>query len=238
MRINYQSLSTDTLAELVKRVLGVSQKEAYLFVLNHPLLLKLMGTAEKYLIVFDKNTYSGKGEVVAKADLLRDNLFTGLRNSVLGSSQLHGLTTQQDAIDLYAFFETHGLDLYRYSYGDESSHLDKLIEDLEKTENKAKLDRLHLTEAFGLTKSAQVNFEQLFDDQTTANAELRGMQSATSLQSTMVSALRNYLHYVEVMSEIDSQWTALNNELNEKVKAAINSKQSPKKETPTSGETK
>jgi hypothetical protein len=232
MKINYASLTTETLAELVKRVLGISKKEAYVMVLNHPLLVKLMAVADDYFIVFDKKTFSGKGELVAKADLLRDNLFNGIKNSLFGMTQMHGSTSQQDAIDLYAFFETHGLDLYRYSYGDESSHLDKLIEDLEKAENKAKIERVHLTEAYDLMKAAQMNFELNFSEQTTANAELRAMESATSLQNIVVTALRNYLHYVEVMSSIDANWTPLYNELNEVVKAAVNSKVSSKQVLP------
>ncbi len=233
MRINYASLTTETLAELVKRVLGISTKEAYVLVLNHPLLVKLRSVADEYLLVFDKKTYSGKGELVAKADLLRDNLFNGMRNSLFGQTKMHGLTTQQDAIDLYAIFGTHGLDLSRYSYGDESSHMDKLIEDLEKPENKDKIGRVHLTEAYELMKSAQQNFELNFGEQTEANAELRSMESATSLQSRIVTALRNYLHYVEVMSSIDAGWTALYAELNETVKAAVNSKQAIKQSAQT-----
>lgn len=232
MKINYASLTTETLAELVKRVVGISKKEAYVMVLNHPLLVKLMAVADDYLLVFDKKTFSGKGKLVAKADLLRDNLFNGMKNSLFGMTQMHGLTTQQDALDLYAIFDSHGLDLYRFSYGDESSHLDKLIEELEKPENKAKIENVHLAEAYNLMKSAQESFELNFGEQTAANAELRGMQSATSLQNTMITALRNYLHFVDVMSTIDADWMALNNELNETVKAAKNSNLEAKPATP------
>jgi len=228
MRINYESLTTETLAELVKRVLGISKKEAYLMVLNHPMLVKLMAVADDYLIVFDKKTFSGKGELVAKADLLRDNLFNGMRNSLFGQTKMEGLATQQDSIDLYALFEAHGLDLSRYSYGDESSHMDKLIEELEMTANKAKIERVHLTDGYNLLKSAQVNFELNFGEQTVANAELRAMQSATSLQNKLIVALRNYLHYVEVMSSMDDSWITLYNELNETVKSAVNSRKASK----------
>ncbi len=234
MKINYSSLTTETLAELVKRVLGISKKEAYVMVLNHPLLVKLMEVADEYLIVFDKNTFSGKGALVAKADLLRDNLFKGMRNSVQGLSQIHGLATQQDALDLYAIFRSHGLDLFRYSYGDQSSHMDKLIEELEIPANKAKIERLHLSEVYELMKSAQQSFELNFSDQTVANAQLRAMESATSLQKKMITAVRNYLQFVEMMNDIDANWSPLYIELNEIVKAASNSKQASKKtDTPT-----
>lgn len=230
--MNFASLTTETLAELVKRVLVISKKEAYVVVQNHPLLVKLVEVADEYLLVFDKKTYSGKGGLVAKADLLRDNLFSGIKSNLLGLTKMHGLSTQQDAIDLYAIFETHGLDLNRYSYGDQSSHMDKLIENLEKPENKVKIERLHLTEPYNLLKSAQQSFQQNFGEQVAANAELRGMESATSLFYNVVSALRNYLHYVEVMSSIDAIWTPLYNELNEVIKAANYSKTAAKQVAP------
>lgn len=229
MKINYASLTIDSLAELVKRVLNISKKTAYVMVLNHPLLQKLMEVADEYLLVFDKKTFSGMGSLVAKADLLRDNLFKGMKNSVLGMSQMHGLAAQQDAIDLYAIFETHGLDLYHYSYDAQSSHLDKLIEDLEIPANKAKIERLHLTEAYELMKTSQQNFELNFGEQSLANSQLRTLQSASSLQNKMIEALRNYLHFIDVMTSIDASWIPLSKEIDERVKAALNSKQNPPK---------
>lgn len=232
MKINYQKLSTDTLAELVKRVLGISKKEAYVMVLNHPLLVKLTAVADEYLVAFDRRTFSGKGELVAKADLLRDKLYTGMKNCLFGLAQMEGLAAQQNAIDLYAVLEVHGVDLVRYSYGDESSHLDKLIEELELGGNKVKIENLHLTEGYNLLKAGQMNFNLNFGDQTAANAELRGMQSATSLQNSMIDALRNYVHYVEVMNSVDPVWKSLYDELTEVIKAAANSKLSAKQVLP------
>ena len=47
-------------------------------------------------------------------------------------------------------------------------------------------------------------------------------------------AVRNYLQYVEMMNDIDANWSPLYIELNEIVKAASNSKQASKKtDTPT-----
>lgn len=238
MKMKLTGLSTDTLAELVKRVLSISQKEAYVMVQNHPLLVSLTDATAPYMDVFDKQTFSGKGQLVAKADLQRDNLYLGLKNIIMGIMQLDGLPTQQDAVDLYSVFNAHGLDLYRYSYGDESSHLEKLIEDLEKAENKAKLEQLHLTASFDLMKAAQQSFQLIFNEQTSANAELRGKESATSLQGNLISTLRNYLNYVDVMSTFDTAWSGLALELNEALKAAANSKQATKPLASTAPATK
>jgi hypothetical protein len=227
MRINFSRLTTDTLAELAKRVLGTSAKATYVVVLNHPLLLVLQSVFDKYFAVFDRKAYSGKGKLVGAADLLRDNYFKGILKSLLGLTQMEGLVAHQDALDLYDIFETHGLDLYRYSYGDQSTHMDKLIADLDKPENQIKLERVHLTEAYNLMKAAHQNFEVNFGDQTEANAQLHQMESASSLRGSLEVALRNYFNTVESMKDVVG-WQDLYGEINEHVKAAKNSSQSAK----------
>jgi len=222
MKISFVRLGIDSLGALAKRTIEISAKAAYTMVLNHPLLLVLISAYDDYFAVFDKKTYSGDGKMVANADLLRDNFFNGMRNSLLGLTKMNGLSTQQDAIDLYAIFETHGLDLSRYSYGDQTTHMDKLIEDLDKPVNAAKIERVHLTESYTLMKSAQHNFEKLFGSQMGNNAELRLLESATSLRGNLEVALRNYLSVVTAMNKMDG-WKNLYTELNEAAKAAQNS---------------
>ena len=229
MKMNVTGLKTDTLAELVKRVLQISKKDVYAMVKNHPLLLKMAECFEDYMDVFDKKTYSGKGELVLKADLLRDSCYLGIKDIVMGNMQIEGLSTRLDATDLYAIMVTHGVNLYRYTYGDESSHLEQLIADFEKPENTVRLAHLQLTEGFGLLKTAQQNFQVIFNEQSSANAELRGKESVSSLQANLTAALRTYLDYVDVMNSFDSSWTALSLELNEAVKAANNTKTSASK---------
>lgn len=222
MKISLVRLGIDSLGALAKRVLEISAKAAYTVVLNHPLLLVLIKAYEDFFAVFDKKTYSGEGDMVATADLHRDDLFKGMRNSLHGLATMKGLSTQQDAIDLYAVFEVHGLDLYRYSYGDETTHFDKLIEDLDMPVNTAKIEHVHLTESYALMKSAHLDFVAIYNDQTSSNAQLRLKESATSLRGSLETALRNYLNVVTAMKDVDG-WKELYAELNEVVKAANNS---------------
>ena len=231
MKISFVRLSIDSLGALAKRALEISAKAAYTVVLNHPLLLVLITAYNDFFAVFDKKTYSGDGLLVAKANLLRDDFFKGMKNSLSGLSKMKGLTTQQDAIDLYAVFETHGLDLYRYSYGDQTIHFDKLIEDLDKPANMAKIERVHLTEPYNLMKSAHTDFVSIIGEQTGANTELRLMESATSLRDNLETALRNYFNVVTAMKDVDG-WKELYVELNEAVKAAKNSNNPGKGDTP------
>ncbi|MFA5046589.1 MAG: DUF6261 family protein [Paludibacter sp.] len=231
MKISFVRLSIDSLGALAKRMLEISAKAAYTVVLNHPLLQALVVAYNDFFAVFDKKTYSGFGKQVAAADLIRDDAFKGMRNSLLGLTKMTGLSTLQAAIDLYAIFETHGLDLNRYSYGDQTTHMDKLIEDMDKPVNVAKIEQVHLTESYGLMKTAHLNFVALFGEQMGANTELRLQESASSLRGNLESAMRNYLSVVTAMKDITA-WKELYVELNEAVKAAKNSINPGKEDTP------
>jgi len=230
MKKNFWNLNVGVIANLAARVLEISVKPVFVkLVENLPFLQKLTEANSAYHEVIDKPTYSGIGKQVTAADLLRDNRFLGLKNAIWGMIQINGLTYHQDAVDLYAVIEQHGADLYRYTYDDESTHLNQLIQDLEKPENTLRLQHLNLTEAFTLLKASQTAFVQLVGGQSEANSILRGMESASSLYKNLATPLRNYVNYVDAMAEIDSNWTGLSLELNEALKAANNSKPTPSK---------
>jgi len=230
MKKNFWNLSVGVIANLAARVIEISVKPLYAtLVANLLFLLKLTEANTTYHEVVDKPTYSGKGKQVSVADLLRDNRFLGLKNALLGLIQLNGIAYHQDAVDLYAVIELHGADLYRYSYDDETTHLNQLILDLEKPENTTRLQHLNLTEAFTLLKASQTAFVQLVSGQDEANSILRGMESASSLYKNLATSLRNYVNYVDAMAEIDSSWSGLSLELNEALKAANNPKPTPPK---------
>jgi hypothetical protein len=230
MKKNFWNLNVGVIANLAARVLEISVKPVFVkLVENLPFLQKLTEANAAYHEVIDKPTYSGIGKQVSVADLLRDNRFLGLKNAIWGMIQLNGITNHQDAVDLYAVIEQHGTDLYRYTYDDESTHLNQLIQDLEKLENTTRLQHLNLTEAFTLLKASQTAFVQLVGGQSEANSILRGMESASSLYKNLATSLRNYVNYVDAMTEIDSNWTNLSLEINEALKAANNPKPTPPK---------
>lgn len=234
MKKNFWNLNVGVIANLATRVLETSAKPAYVnLVANLPFLQKLTEANTAYHKVIDKPAYSGIGKQISKLDLLRDNRFLGLKNAILGLIQLDGITYHQDAVDVYAVIELHGTDLYHYTYDDESTHLNQLILGLENPENTIRLQHLNLTEAFGLLKTAQIEFAQLVDGQSEADSILRGMESASSLYKNMVIALRNYVGYIDAMTEIDSSWTALSLELDVALKAAANN---PKPTAPKTGD--
>ena len=92
--------------------------------------------------------------------------------------------------ELYELIKGFGTDLDRMSYSAESAQMKKLIEELEKTEQKAKLAALSLTTAFTELKTKQENFEQIYAEQVEANADLRKTPSATAIRRDLEKSLR------------------------------------------------
>jgi hypothetical protein len=232
MKISLSNLNTKNLATLAQRTIAISNSAQHAVVKNNPLLAAVVSTYADYDAVYTKSAFSGKGGQVFDADARRDEVFAGLKSILLGYIKINGFPLQQDAKDVYHIIELHGIDLDRYSYSEETAQLKKLLEEFEKPENKAKLERLNLLEIVVSLQAAQTEFEAIYSEQAVANAELRQMQSATSCRKSLEVALRNYLNLAAAMSTLTG-WDALAAELNEVVKAAKNSKQATtQKENP------
>lgn len=224
------AMNIDTMAELAKRILSITKHESYAMAQNHALVIKLEATLNNYLAVFDKLTFSGLGKQVADADILRDTLYIAFRDIITSYSKCSGLTDQQIATELKLIINQYGNGLHKLSYGDQSSHLDKLLEMLNSVDNQAKIAKLNLTECYVLLKNAQQAFTVLYRKQVAKNAELRSKLSASSMLKELTADVRNYLNFAEAMGNIEESWKALSLELNEVLKAAKNSKQKPETE--------
>ena len=231
MKIALSQLSNSTLGSLSDITISTSKKPIYTAVINNPLLAALESEHTRYIAVFGKETFSGLGITVVKADMLRDSFSSGIKSILLGFSKLQGFEFQQDAIDLYTLFENRG-DFNSFSYLDQSNEMVKLISDLEKPENALKLGHLNLTLQFGLMKDAQNDFKIIYTKQIGANSELRLEKSASATRHSLEVAIRNYLNIVEAMKSIPG-WFELFTELSEVVLRARNSQQdTPPEQTP------
>ena len=134
----------------------------------------------------------------------------------------------KDAQELYAIIEKYGLDLNTYKNAEETAQLKKLLEELDSPVNKAKLARLLLTEVLTQLKTAQEDFEKLFNEIAGENAGLRLLDSASNMRKTLEVNLRSFLTLVTAMNT-QPGWRELHAKLDEAVKAASNSKPSPPK---------
>ena len=223
MKISLQRISTKDLATLAQRVIQISKNEKHQKTQQqNPLLADLEKKSQAYDEVYAKQVFSGKGKSVAEADEARDKAFVSVKNFLWGYQQVSS-APHSDKAKEFELIKGLGTDLDRLSYSAESAQMKKLIEELEKTEYKAKLTALSLTTAFTELKTKQENFEQIYAEQVEANADLRKIPSATALRRELEKTLRAYLDFVNIM-KVQKDWEGVYQEINEIVKAARNSK--------------
>jgi len=228
MKINLTQLSTKDLAALSQRTIVISDEPAFAVVKDNPLLAAVKSVYNEYDTVYTKKAYSGKSDLLAEADSKRDAPFGGLKFILLGHIKVSSSSYQQDAKDIYAIIEKYGIDLDRYKWAEETAQLKKLIEELDKPENVAKIERMQLTVVLTQIKDAQTAFEKLFVEVAGENSELRMMESASSFRKTLETALHNYFNVVKAMNQLPG-WKELYAKLDEIVKAANNSRPTPPK---------
>ena len=77
-------------------------------------------------------------------------------------------------------------------------------------------------------KTKHEYFEDIFEEQTEANAVLRQMQNASSVRRSLEKTLRSYFNILTGMKEVPD-WQDAYAEINELVKAAKNSAVARKK---------
>ena len=222
MKITLSRLSTKDLATLAKRIINLSDSGTYPVITDHPLVTETKTKYADYDIVYAKQIYSGKGDNVADADKERDISFSNLKGFLNGYRKLSSVANHKSAEELYQIFKLFGLELYKLSYSSETAQMKKLIEELEKPENMAKIDALSLTDAFTDMKTKQAVFEALFAEQAAANADLRTMRSASAIRKDLEKSLKSLLGLITAMKDV-ADWKLLYADVNELVKAAKNS---------------
>lgn len=218
MKISLVRISTKDLATLTQRTIKASKNGKNRLSEPHPLLTEIEKHYTDYDAVYTKQIYSGKGKSVAQADEDRDKVFTSFKNFLWGYRQIPTMPNADKAQALYDIIKSFGTNINRLSYAEQTAQLKKFIEELEKTENKAMLTALGLEATFTELKQKQTDFEQIFSDQATANADLRKLSSASAIRKTLEKSLRAYLDFLSVMQH-QPQWNALYLEINELVKA-------------------
>ncbi|VDH03701.1 DUF6261 family protein [Bergeyella zoohelcum] len=223
MKISLSKLKTTTLSALAERIVVASKSGKYtLSVSQHPLLNALEMEKNNYKLLLNKQVYSGKGQKVAELDEARDKSYNAMKIYLKSYIGMPTLPNYEDAVALYDVFKQNNLNLDKKSYADQSVLLDKLIADLDKTENKERLTRLNLAAAFADLKTKQETFSHLISEQTEANAELRLTKSASAVRKDLESVIRNYLGFITAMKS-QPDWSALYTEMSEIVKEIRNS---------------
>ncbi len=223
MKVNIARLKTTTLSALAERIVVASKNGKYtLAVSEHPLLNAVEVENNNYKLLLNKQTYSGKGQKVAELDEARDKSYNAMKTYLKSYMGMPTLPNYEDAVALYDVFKQNNLNLDKKSYADQSVLLDKLISELDKSENKERLTRLNLATAFADLKTKQESFSHLISEQTEANAELRLTKSASAVRKDLERVIRDYLGFITAMKS-QPDWSALYTELSEVVKGIRNS---------------
>ena len=219
MKITLSRLGTKNLASLAQRVVNSSKSGKYKIAEEHDFLKALERESAEYDKLYVKLTYSGKGEEITAADMARDKAFYALKLYLKGYKDVPSLPDVTEAAVLYKLMDQYGGNIIKMTYADESAQLKRLIVELDKPENIARLTTLKLKPAYEELKAKQKAFEDFYAEQAEANAELRALPSASSVRARPESALRAYLDLVFAMRSITG-WDMLYRDLNEMVKAA------------------
>src|SRR5690606_32023103 len=169
MNINLARLSTKNLATLAQRIIYASQHGNYTLVQAHPLFNALMDSYQNYDAVYTKLTYSGKGKGVNAANKARELAYNNLKNFLNAYRKLPLLDNYAQANTLFLVFKRFGLSISGLSYSAKSAVLKKLIEALEKPENKTLIADLNITAVVQDLIDKQTKFEVLFAEQAEAN---------------------------------------------------------------------
>ena len=219
IKITLSRLGTKNLASLAQRVVNSSKSGKYKIAEEHDFLKALERESAEYDKLYVKLTYSGKGEEITAADMARDKAFYALKLYLKGYKDVPSLPDVTEAAVLYKLMDQYGGNIIKMTYADESAQLKRLIVELDKPENIARLTTLKLKPAYEELKAKQKAFEDFYAEQAEANAELRALPSASSVRARLESALRAYLDLVFAMRSITG-WDMLYRDLNEMVKAA------------------
>lgn len=223
MKITLSQLKTATLSALAERLIVASKEGKFtISVSENPLLKAIEEEYKIYKELVNKQAYSGKGKAVAEADEARDKAFVAIKNYLKGFVGIELLPNHNIAVALYEVFKQNDLNLNKKSYADQSVLLDKLIAELEKSENKEKLKKLSLELAFADLKTKQETFSRLVSEQTEANTELRLTKSASAVRKDLERVIRDYLNFITAMKS-QPDYKELYTELSEVVKEIRNS---------------
>lgn len=223
MKIALSQLKTITLSALAERLVSASKSGKYTLVITeNPLLKAVEKEYRTYNELVNKQVYSGKGKAVAEADEARDESFNTMKTYLKGFAGMKLLPNHSDAVALYEIFKQNDLNLDKKSYADQSVLLDKLISELDKSENKERLKRLNLDTAFTDLKTKQETFSSLISEQTEANTELRLTKSASAVRKDLERVIRDYLGFITAMKS-QPDYKELYTELSEVVKSIKNS---------------
>lgn len=115
-----------------------------------------------------QNIFSGP---LYEADVRRDTCFSSNLHYIRGAQYHPDLQLAADSQKLYALHVQHGTDLDRQSYAVETHKLTALMDDLDKPEYKAAVERLGMSTRYAELREANQKFKRLHQERINADAQ-------------------------------------------------------------------
>lgn len=217
MKINFSKLNTKELGALAQNVIESTRASEQMEAKTHLFFTRLDQSFIPYYATLGKQSFSGKGQSVAKADEERDKIFIDLKIFIEAYARVETLPYHTDAAALLEVIKTLGSRLNRLSYAEQTIQLSKLIDAFSTPEHSDRLRKIGMEPTFRNLMTAHFHFKQIYDEQAQANSKLRESKPASILRKELEQDLRRFLDLVTLMHQA-GQWTELYLKINELVK--------------------
>ena len=226
-------LTTKGLNDLASRVLKALLALKATILNGFPIVDLLESSFNKYNEVVIKNRSSKLGEYVREKDSLRDKMFRALRASIKSLTQFTGTAKSEAAARLMKIFDEVG-DIKSLDYEGQNTLMNTLISRLETAESTADVTTVGMTEEFKQLKQAQLDFEQISDQQSAGNALLQETPYASHIRKDLEEVLRSAFTLVSGMKgQKEKEWDTLYLQLEQYIKEAESNRKSGDKDEET-----
>lgn len=220
MKIALTKLTNKNLGTLALRFINISKKPEHAFIHTDRLLAKLEEAYTLYEQVVLKKTYSGLGDDLEAADLVRDKAFAQLRDFVRAAANMDGHIYQPHAQLLLAeVYALIGDGTNQLTYAEQTMIMEQFLIKMDEAPRQAAITGMAATDQYNAIKDAQAAFEDMYHSQAHANADLRAIPTASSLRTKVEDTVRAYAGMLTSYKD-EPNYDKLYLELNEVVKSA------------------
>ena len=183
--------------------------------------VELKRSKDSYTRSFNKVRASPHTERLMAADENRDHRWIGLRTYTLAHTYSWLPDVKAAADQMMSVLDAHGTGIESMAHGEESGKIHKILDDLGKPIYHDSIAKMVMEPWIGALVTSQNVYESIDSVRTTERASIKDIASATAERRLMQAALKNFIKYVEVMADIntDEVWRNLLAQIGQRVAA-------------------
>jgi len=205
-------------AEIIHDVEASGKQE----ITESPLFASLKNSKEKYTQSFNKVRASSHTVRLIAADENRNRRYIGVRTYTLAHTYSWLPDTKTAADQMMTVLDAHGTGIESMAHNEESGRIHKILADLNKTTYSDSVAKTGMGPWIMALATAQKEFESIDAERTTERASDKDIASATKQRRELQAALKTFIKYMEVMTEIntDATWRNLLAQIEQRVTEA------------------